>query len=121
MKRMLVLGAMLCITLLSIGCDQCSCGLLPGLQPFDRSNSFGLQYRLRYLHGDLLVPTLVKHGGHGAANGLSSATYTEIYQVLEARALFWLGERLSIVGAVPLVNNYGASGDLRYADLYAVG
>lgn len=118
-----MLGALILCALQGIGCDQCGCGLLQGVQPFDRANNFGLQWRMRYLNGDVTSPgtTLVaKHGGH-VATANPTASYTEVYQALELRGQFWLGQRINLTASVPLVNNYQAVDGIRQADTYALG
>lgn len=125
---------MLCALLFSaqwsLACDQCGCGLLLGVQPYDHANNFGLQWRMRYLKGDIMndVATdglkVLKHGGAAQPVGgevPTSSENTEIYMVLEARGQFWFGQRFSLTGSVPLLNNYAAVDNVREADLYAVG
>lgn len=128
MTRAFLLGALLLNAFPGQACDQCGCGLLQGIQPHDRANNFSLQWRMRYLHGNITEPvsitSLAKHGGH--STGTASTTtkvsdYTEVYQAMELRGQFWLGERFSIIGAVPLVNNYQSVDNVRHADVYQVG
>lgn len=118
-----MLGAVVFTTLQSIGCDQCGCGLLQGVQPYDRSNNFGLQWRMRYLNGDVTSPgamLLTKHGGH-VATAAPVANYTEVYQALELRGQLWLGQRFNVTVSLPLVNNYQSVDGVRHADTYAMG
>jgi hypothetical protein len=122
MKKSFVLGALLLFAHPGLACDQCGCGLLLGVQPYDHANNFGLQWRMRYLHGDITAPapiSLLKHGGHDGTSG--PAAYTEAYMVLEARGQVWFGQRLNLTGSVPVLNNFQAVNGIRRADLYAVG
>ncbi|MBL0043746.1 MAG: hypothetical protein IPP33_04815 [Flavobacteriales bacterium] len=126
MIRSFVLGALLMCTLLASACDQCGCGPLLGIQPFDRSNNFGLQYRLRYLRGDFTSAgpvSLAKHGDEGLAGRASTDTtrYTELYAALDVRGQYWLGKRLSLFASIPLVNNYSSADHVTQADIYAMG
>jgi hypothetical protein len=130
MKKTIMLGALLSIAHWSLACDQCGCGLLLGVQPYDHANNFGLQWHMRYLHGDVMnvPPTsllkVLKHGGHAAPTSArmpTSSTYTEVYSVLEARGQFWFGERASLTASIPLLNNFAAVDNVREADIYAVG
>ena len=126
MKKFFVLGALLIAALPSLACDQCGCGLLLGVQPHDNASNFGLQWRMRYLHGDILSPAatstnVLKHAGHSGAPTNVAASYSEVYTVLEARGQFWFGKRTSLTASIPLVNNYQAVDGVRYADIYAVG
>lgn len=126
MKKSFVLGALMLLALPSMACDRCSCGLLLGVQPNDHANNFGLQYRMRYLKGDMLVPAeqlkVLKHGGHDhGAPEMTNAEYVEAYAVLEARGQVWLGDRTSISASVPLLKNLQAVNGTARADLYAVG
>lgn len=126
MKKLFVMGALMLFALPSVACDQCSCGLLLGVQPKDHANNFGLQYRMRYLRGDLLVPVeetrILKHGGHShGAPDLTEAEYVEVYSVLEARGQVWVGDRASISASIPLLKNLQAVNGAAHADLYAVG
>ena len=130
MKKTFVLVALLFAALTGRACDQCGCGLLLGVQPYDHANNFGLQWHMRYLHGDLMNPEpssvekMLKHGIAAAAESgpvAASSTYTEVYSVLEARAQFWFGQRFSLTGSVPLLNNFQAVDNIRHADVYAVG
>ena len=123
MNRLLMLGALILCALKSIGCDQCGCGLLQGVQPYDRANNFGLQWRMRYLNGDVTGPAgtvLTKHGGHVATTN-PVASYTEVYQVLELRGQFWSGQRFNVTASLPVVNNYQSVDGIRRADAYALG
>ncbi|MBK9419722.1 MAG: hypothetical protein IPN44_01555 [Flavobacteriales bacterium] len=123
MKKSLVLGALLLLAFPGWACDQCGCGLLLGVQPYDHANNFGLQWRMRYLHGDITAPStmsLLKHGGHDGPNS-GPASYTEEYMVLEARGQVWIGDRFNLTGSIPLLNNFQAVDGIRRADLYAVG
>ncbi len=125
MKRAFLLGALITSVLLSMACDQCGCGLLQTVQPHDRANNFGLQWRMRYLHGIMTVPgvtSLAKHAGHTATTSASTTSdYTEVYQALELRAQFWLGERWSVLATLPVVNNYQSVDLVRHADIYELG
>lgn len=125
---------MLCALLFSahwgLACDQCGCGLLLGVQPYDHANNFGLQWRMRYLNGDIMNEgaadglKMLKHGGTvEPVDGKvpASSENTEIYMVLEARGQFWFGQRFSLTASVPLLNNYAAVDHVTEADLYAVG
>lgn len=123
MKKNLVLGALLLLALPGMACDQCGCGLLLGVQPYDHANNFGLQWRMRYLHGDITsphAPKLLKHGGHATTDS-GPAAYTETYMVWEARGQVWLGERFNLTGSIPVVNNFQAVDGIRHADIYALG
>ncbi|MFT3884125.1 MAG: hypothetical protein QM724_01470 [Flavobacteriales bacterium] len=124
MIRSILLGALLLNALPGLPCDQCGCSLLSGVQPYERTNNFGLQFRMRYLNGELLngpSPGFAKHGSHAPATTAASSKWTELYYALEARGLFWLGGRTSLVAAVPLVNNYQAVDGITHADILAVG
>jgi Putative MetA-pathway of phenol degradation len=123
MIRTIVLGALLVSTLSALACDQCGCGSLLGIQPFDRSHNFGLNYRLRYLQGDLIHGTPLPQAKHGDATGggIDTTRYTEIYAALELRGQYWLGQRLSLFAVIPLVNNYAAADHVTQADIYAMG
>lgn len=127
MKRVFLLGALLMRMVPGTACDQCGCGLLQGIQPHDRANNFGLQWRMRYLHGDMTVPAvttaLAKHAGHGTATTTSTrnSDYTEVYQALELRGQVWLARRFSVLAAIPLVNNYQSVDNVRHADVYEIG
>jgi hypothetical protein len=130
MKKIIMLGALLFSAHWSLACDQCGCGLLLGVQPYDHANNFGLQWRMRYLHGNIANKAfpgglkMLKHGGEAHATGNAvpaSSSSTEIYTVLEARGQFWFGQRFSLTASVPLLNNYAAVDNVREADLYAVG
>lgn len=125
MIRSLVSGVVLLSTLLANACDQCGCGPLMGIQPFDRSDNIGLHYRMRYLRGDMTSAgpvSLAKHGGHGASTStLDTTRYMELYSALEVRGQYWLGERWSLYAAIPLVNNYASVNEVTRADVYAVG
>lgn len=125
MNRIILLGTLLMLALPGLGCDQCGCGALLGIQPYDRAHSFGLQYRMRYLDGDVPAPTtmlMTKHGGHTATTSNAPANhYREVYTAIDVRGQYWLGQRLSLFAVVPLVNNYAAVDGVRQADLYAVG
>jgi len=126
MKKIFVLGALLLVALPGLACDQCSCGLLLGVQPNDHANNYGLQWRMRYLHGDIMLPpaaqlNVPKHAGHSHAPVQGAASYTEVYTVLEARGQVWLSERASLAASIPLLNNYQAVDGVRYADIVAVG
>lgn len=127
MKKYIVLGAILLAALPGLACDQCGCGgLLLGVQPMDHANNFGLQWRMRYLQGDIMAPAarplaMPKHGGHADAPAGKSATYLETYTVLEARGQVWVTNRTSISASIPLLNNFKAVDGVRHADLYAVG
>lgn len=120
-----LLGALLMLALPGLACDQCGCGLLLGVQPYDHANNFGLQWRMRYLEGsfDLHNPVpLLKHGGHAASVPVDRpVTYTEYYTVLEARGQFWLNRRASVTASMPLVNNFQSVDGIRHADVYGVG
>lgn len=129
MRRILLLGVLLQCALVGMACDQCGCGLLLGVQPHDYANNFGLQWRMRYLHGDISTPTatdaagsgLAKHGGHLENAPAGPLAYTETYTVLEARGRFWLGQRFSLTASIPLLNNFQAVDGIRHADVYDVG
>lgn len=125
MNRIILLGALLMLALPGLGCDQCGCGALLGIQPYDRAHSFGLQYRMRYLDGDVPNPAtvlLTKHGGHGNTTSNAPANhYREVFTAIDVRGQYWLGQRWSLFASVPLVNNYAAVDGVRQADLYAVG
>lgn len=127
MKKLSVLGALLMAALPSVACDQCGCGLLLGVQPHDNVNNFGLQWRMRYLNGDILSPAatspnVLKHAGHsGAPITEVPANYTEVYTALEARGQFWIGKRASLTASIPVVNNFQSVDGVRYADIYAMG
>lgn len=126
MRKYFALGALVLLALPAIACDQCSCGLLLGVQPKDHANNFGLQWRMRYLRGDLLVPgaamPVLKHGGHDHdEDGSAAATYREAYNVLEARGQVWLTRRASLAASIPLLNNFQSVNGTRQADVYAVG
>lgn len=125
MNKIFMLGVLLLSALPSFACDQCGCGLLLGVQPKDHATNFGLQWRMRYLNGDILAPAapvpVAKHGdAHGAAAS-GPANYTEMYAVLEARAQIWLGQRTSVTASLPLLNNFQAVDGIRHADIYGVG
>jgi hypothetical protein len=123
----LLLGALLMLALPGLACDQCGCGLLLGVQPYDHANNFGLQWRMRYLHGDITAPSmakaadLTKHGGHLENVPSGPLAYTEAYAVLEARGQFWLGRRASLTASIPFLNNFQAVNNVRHADIYGVG
>ncbi|MEO8733248.1 MAG: hypothetical protein ABI373_02850 [Flavobacteriales bacterium] len=130
MKKIIMLCALLFSAQWSLACDQCGCGLLLGVQPYDHANNFGLQWRMRYLQGDIMNEAatdelkVLKHGGDAHANGSempASSENTEIYMVLEARGQFWFGQHLSLTASVPLLNNYAAVDNVTETDLYAVG
>ncbi len=116
--------ALLLSALPGLGCDQCGCGLLTGIQPKDHANNFGLQWRMRYLHGDIIPPvavSLAKHGGHVENAPPGPLSYTETYTVLEARGQYWIGQRASLTASIPLLNNFQAVNNIRHADIYGVG
>lgn len=125
MKRSILLGALLLNALLGLACDQCGCSLLSGVQPYERTNNFGFQFRMRYLHGDLLnttsPPSFAKHGTLAAPATKASTPYTELYYAVELRGQFWLSQRISMVASVPLVNNYQAVDHITHADVMALG
>lgn len=126
MKRTLVLGALFTNALLGLGCDQCGCGLLLGIRPFDRANNFGLQYRMRYLHGDMPTtePVLqAKHGGMATGAGTTTrmASFTEVYYAIDLQGQFWLARRWSLLANLPLVNNYATMDNVQRADVYGMG
>lgn len=124
MKRFFMLGALALAALPGLGCDQCGCSLLTGVQPYERTSNFGLMFRMRYLDGDLLntsPPAFAKHGGAHEEITKPSTRYTELYYALEARGQFWLTDRISLMVAVPLVNNYQAVDEITRADVLAVG
>lgn len=124
MIRSILLGAFLLNTLLGLACDQCGCSLLSGVQPYERTNNFGLQFRMRYLQGDLLstpVPGFAKHGSPTVAATNTSSKWKELYYALEVRGQFWLTDRISVMAAVPLVNNYQAVDGITHADILALG
>jgi len=79
---------------------------------------------MRYLHGDLLntaPPAFAKHGSPAVAPTKPSTPYTELYYALEVRGQFWLADRVSVVTAIPLVNNYQAVDHITHADILAMG
>jgi len=120
MKHLFLLGVLLGISTMTRACDVC--GIFLGIQPNDRSTSFGLYYRFRHLEGDLGGLSLLKHGGSHAGESQTVADhYTEQYQVLEFRADVWITPRLAVMAAVPLVNNYQSVAGYARADLYGVG
>jgi hypothetical protein len=119
MKKILLLGALWTIALASSGCDVC--GIFLGLQPNDRTSTIGLWYRMRYLEGRFQPAPLASGTKHGGAADIPASTHRiESYQALEVRGEFWLGERWSILGMVPLVNNYASSNGGVDADIYGV-
>ncbi|MCB9170082.1 MAG: hypothetical protein H6594_07010 [Flavobacteriales bacterium] len=121
MKHFLAAGALWCISLPISACDVC--GLFLGIQPHERTTNFGLYYRFRHLEGDL-APFSLLLTKHGDANSVASAGprhYREYYQVIEARADIWLGQRFSVMAGLPLVNNYQSIDSRAHADLYGVG
>lgn len=124
MRRQIALVALLVATVPILACDQCSCGLLLGVQPKDHANNFGLQWRMRYLRGDLwsTEPDLhiLKHGGH-EGTAPATSTYIEMYTVLEARGQVWLTDRASFTASIPLVNNFQSVDGSHHADFHAVG
>ena len=124
MKKNFVLGALLFAALPVLACDQCGCGLLLGVQPYDHATNFGLQWRMRYLEGTVHVPgtaSLLKHGGHAEGPVDRQATYVETYSVLEARGEFWFGQRTSLMASFPVLNNFQAVDGVRSADTYGLG
>ena len=126
MNKIPLLGALLLLALPGLACDQCGCGLLLGVQPYDHATNFGLQWRMRYLKGDIhsqaAAPvSLAKHGGHTEGPVDHSATYIETYSVLEARGQFWFGQRTSLTASIPLLNNFQSVDGIRHADIYGVG
>ncbi len=129
MRKILMLGVLLQCALTGMACDQCGCGLLLGVQPQDHANNFSLQWRMRYLHGDITAPTamsmaghdMTKHGGAVEDAPAGPLSYTETYTVLEARGQFWFGQRVSLTASIPLLNNFQAVNGIRHADIYGVG
>ncbi len=126
MRKYFAVGALALLALPAIACDQCGCGLLLGVQPKDHANNFGLQWRMRYLRGDLLVPgdamPMLKHGGQDHdGDDNAAATYREAYNVLEARGQVWLTDRASLTASIPLLHNFQSVGGVRQADVYGVG
>ncbi len=124
MKKLFVLGALLYAALPGKACDQCGCGLLLGVQPYDNVNNFGLQWRMRYLKGVFQVPAstfVMKHSGAAQEGATIPATYVELYSVVEATGQIWVSHRTSLTANIPLLNNYQSVGGVRRADIYAVG
>lgn len=119
MTRTLLLGALLVCALRNLGCDVC--GIFLGIQPNDRTSSFGLVYRMRYLEGRFEPPRTAVLTKHGGADDLPVPTHrTETYQALELRADIRLGQRWSLLGILPVVNNYASSNGRVDADIYGV-
>ncbi|HRW89120.1 MAG TPA: hypothetical protein P5027_04135 [Flavobacteriales bacterium] len=124
MKHLVIAGALLLGALPAQACDVC--GLFLGVQPHDRTSSFGLFYRYRLLEGDIASPALapglrlLKHGGHSEAPAGTVERYRELYQVMELRADLWLGERWNVMVQLPLVNNYQSINGYSSADLYGM-
>lgn len=126
MIRQVLAGLVLPLAVSVYACDQCSCGLLLGVQPKDHANNFGLQWRMRYLRGDLMAvgPELLvlKHGGaHGDAPHGTQASYIETYSVLEARGEVWFTDRASATASIPVLSNFQSVDGVAHADLQAVG
>ncbi|MBS1580824.1 MAG: hypothetical protein JST66_01355 [Bacteroidetes bacterium] len=119
MIRSLMIGALLCLALRSMGCDVC--GIFLNVQPNDRSTQFGLLYRTRALSRDFSAAgiTLLKHGGTVAP--LEERKVRELMQALELRADIRLAERWVLLAAAPVVNTYqSVNGYVRY-DAYGLG
>ena len=78
-------------------------------------------YRYRLLQGDITQPGFqLKHGAGDAVTPGVTERYREIYQVMELRGEFWLGDRISMLASVPLVNNYQSINGYTSADLYGM-
>ena len=120
MKHLFLAGVLLGTSLPTWACDVC--GIFLGIQPNDRSTSFGLYYRFRHLEGDLGGISLLKHGGgHSGEAAAAPSHYAEQYQVLEARADIWFTQRFALMASVPVVNNYQSVDGYATADVYGIG
>lgn len=120
MRRPFLAGLFLLASAHVMACDVC--GIFLGIQPHDRSSSFGVLYRYRLRHGTLdpTTPALaLKHGGMSDAT--EAQRYHEFYQTIELRGDLRIGQRWSLLGSVPVVNNYQSVEGLPTADLYGVG
>jgi hypothetical protein len=118
MKRPLLLGALALTTLSGFGCDVC--GMFMNLQPYDRTSTIGLSWRMRYREG-VYATTGFGQAKHGGANAPVNALYREIYQVADLRADLWLGQRFAVFGSLPVVNNYQSVDAATTADLFGMG
>jgi hypothetical protein len=123
MKKFLLFTLLSFGSLSAMACDQCSCGLLLGIQPRDHANNFGLQWRMRYLQGDLIGTSLVLMPKHGGSHDAEEASehIVETYSVLELHGQVWLGDRFSLTGSLPVLSNFQSVNGARSADLTAVG
>jgi hypothetical protein len=125
MRTILAAWGLLLLPTMSLACDVC--GIFIGLQPHDRTSSVSLLWRMRLLEGYLTTPALLqgapKHGGHGVEQVPLTGQdhYKEVFQVLDARADIWLGQRVAVLASVPMVNNYRAVNGFISTDIYGVG
>lgn len=94
--------------MIAMACDQCSCGLLLGVQPHDHASNIGLQWRMRYLQGEragALPVQIPKHGGHDHGAGGTLERIEEFYAVTELFGQAWLSDRFSLSGSLPVLRN----------------
>lgn len=125
MKNLLAAWGLLLLPTMVQACDVC--GIFMSVQPHDRTSSVSLLWRWRHLEGNLTTPGLLqgapKHGGHGVEGIALTGDdhYRELYQVLEARADLWLGDRVAVLASIPVVNNYRQVNGIISTDIYGVG
>lgn len=125
--RSFLAGIALLTATSSMACDVC--GIFIALQPHDRVSSFSLLYRYRHLEGPVRPMIALdqggpKHGGHGHDGDLpgdGERYHRELYQVVEARADFWLGQRWAVMVSLPVANSYSAVDGYIMADVAGVG
>ncbi len=117
MKKILWVLLFLSMAPHAMACDIC--GFYLGIQPHDRTSSFGLYYRYRLLEGDMTANGFAKHGD-AAAGPVANDHYKELYQVVEFRADMWLRERWAVMVSLPMANNYQSLNGRTSADVYGM-
>jgi hypothetical protein len=123
MRSIIWIAVLTLFTSASWACDICSIYL--GINPTDYQNSFGFNYRTRYLHGKFDMNGMIKKSGpkHAAhiSDPLAGQTVKEIFNVMEFRGKYYFTDRFNVLATVPVLNNYRSIGGWTSVDLYGVG
>lgn len=120
-KKLLVLAFALLSFNEAFSCDVCN--LFSNVFLNENYSRVGLVYRSRYMYGtmgQLHHGLTTKHSSNQEVTNYYDQVVKDIFNVLEVRAQFNIGERWRVSAYFPLVNNYRSIEGYTITDIYNV-